>query len=169
MTRLTPRVLYLAGFAACAGLLGFALYLQYYQAQDPCPLCVFQRIAFIVMMVLFLVAGLHAPRRTGAIVYSSALFITAAVGAAIAARHVWLQHLPKDRVPSCGPGLDYMLKKFPFTQVLDKVLKGSGECAEAGWRMLGLSIAEWSLFWLVVLGGYAIYAAVVSAKRARRA
>ena len=152
-----PRLGYAAGFLVCAGLMGFALYLQYYEYQDPCPLCLLQRVVYIVLMALFLVAALHGPGRVGATVYGGLLFVVAAIGAVIATRHVWLQHLPKDRVPECGPGLEYMLRKFPLTQALEKVLTGSGECAEAGWTLLGLTIAGWSLVWFVLLGAFALY------------
>ena len=153
----TLRLGYAAGFLVCAGLMGFALYLQYYEYQDPCPLCLLQRVVFIVLMALFLVAALHGPGRVGATVYGGLLFVVAAIGAVIATRHVWLQHLPKDRVPECGPGLEFMLRKFPLTQALEKVLTGSGECAEAGWTLLGLTIAGWSLLWFVLLGAFALY------------
>ena len=161
----SPRIGYLAGFLACAGLIAYALYLQYYEYQNPCPLCILQRIVFIVLMAVFLIAGIHGPRRTGAYVYSGLLTGIAAIGAAVATRHVWLQHLPKDKVPECGPGLEYMLNKFPLTQALEKILHGSGECAEAGWTMLGLSIAEWSLVWFVLLGALAVVIAVAARKR----
>jgi len=88
---------------------------------------------------------------------------------AIAARHVWLQSLPKDRIPECGPGLEYMLKKLPFTQALEKILTGSGECAEVGWTFLGLSIAGWSLVWFVLFGGFALYLTLAGMRRIRRA
>jgi disulfide bond formation protein DsbB len=107
-------------------------------------------------MAVFLIAAIHGPRRLGAYVYSGLLVVIALIGAAIAARHVWLQHLPADRVPACGPGLEYMLDRFPLSQALEKIFRGSGECAEAGWTLLGLSIAEWSLIWLVLLGVLAI-------------
>jgi len=152
-----PRLGYAAGFLVCAGLIGSALYLQYYEYQDPCPLCLLQRVVYIVLMALFLVAALHGPGRVGATVYGGLLFVVAAIGAVIATRHVWLQHLPKDRVPECGPGLEFMLRKFPLTQALEKVLTGSGECAEAGWTLLGLTIAGWSLLWFVLLGAFALY------------
>jgi len=152
-----PRLGYAAGFLVCAGLMGFALYLQYYEYQDPCPLCLLQRVVFIVLMALFLVAALHGPGRVGATVYGGLLFAVAAIGAVIATRHVWLQHLPKDRVPECGPGLEFMLRKFPLTQALEKVLTGSGECAEAGWTLFGLTIAGWSLVWFVLLGAFALH------------
>ena len=165
LSKLTPRLGYLAGLLICGALFAFALYLQYYEYQNPCPLCILQRIAFIAMMVVFLAGAIHDPRRTGAIIYSTLLVIIAAIGAGIATRHVWLQHLPKDQVPECGPGLEYMLNKFPLTQALEKVFRGSGECAEVGWTFLTLSIAEWSLAWFVLLGVLAVYIGAAARKR----
>src|SRR5215203_5100902 len=94
----TPRAGYLVGFLVCGGLILYALYLQYYEYQNPCPLCILQRVVYIVLMVVFLAAALHGPRRTGAVIYSSLLAVISLVGAGIATRHVWLQHLPKDKV-----------------------------------------------------------------------
>jgi disulfide bond formation protein DsbB len=162
--QLTPRLGYLAGFLACGGLFAFALYLQYYEYQNPCPLCILQRVAYIALMVVFLVGAAHGPRRIGAYCYSALLVIISAIGAGIATRHVWLQHLPPDKVPECGPGLTYMLNKFPLTQALEKVFRGSGECAEVGWTFLTLSIAEWSLVWFVLLGALAVTVAVIARK-----
>ena len=156
---LTPRLGYLAGFLICGGLILYALYLQYYEYQDPCPLCLLQRVVYIALMVVFLLGALHGPRRTGAIVYSTLLVLVSLIGAGVAARHVWLQHLPKDKVPECGPGLGYILDRFPLVNALEKIFRGSGECAEAGWRLMGLSIAEWSLVWFVLLGAYAVFVA----------
>ena len=157
---MTTRFGYALGFFVCAGLIGFAYYLEYFQNQEPCPLCMLQRIAYIDMMIVFAVAAIHGPARRGAILYSGLLFVMAAMGAGIAARQVWLQHLPADKVPACGPGLEYMLERFPLMDALKKIFTGSGECAEASWRFLGLSIAEWSLAWLVVLGVFAVYVAL---------
>jgi protein dithiol:quinone oxidoreductase len=164
---MTPRLGYLVGFLVCAALLGFALYLQHVQGEDPCPLCILQRIAFMGMGAVFLVGALHGPARRGAIAYSTLAAFVAIIGGAIAGRQVWLQSLPKDKVPACGPGLEYMLDRFPLSQALQKILAGSGECAEAGWRFLGLTIAGWSLAWFVVLGVLAIVIAVRA--RPRRA
>jgi len=163
-----PRLHFALGFIACAGLLGFAYYLQYYDYQDPCPLCILQRIAFMALAAIFLVAALHGPGRTGTIVYGGMLLLVAGIGVAIATRHVWLQNLPKDRIPECGPGLEYMLRKLPLTQVLEKILAGSGECAEIGWKFLGLSIAGWSLAWFVLFGVFAIYLALAGLKQVRQ-
>jgi len=147
----SSRAGYVIGALACAGLLAFALYLQYHEFQDPCPLCILQRIAFIALMVVFAVAAIHGPTQVGIYVYSFLLGAIELFGGSVAARQVWLQHLPADRVPACGPGLDYMLDRFPLTLALQKILKGSGECAEVSWRFMGLSIAEWSLVWFILL------------------
>jgi disulfide bond formation protein DsbB len=160
-----PRFGYALGFLVCAGLLGIALYLQYYEYQDPCPLCILQRTVYMALMAGFLVAALHGPGRLGAMVYGGLLTLTAGIGAAIAARHVWLQHLPPDRVPECGPGLEFTLRKFPLAQALEKILAGSGQCAEAGWKFLGLTIAGWSLVWFVLLGAFAVYLVLVARRR----
>jgi len=163
----TPRLGYALGCLVCAGLIGFALYLQYYEFQEPCPLCILQRVVYMTLMGLFLVAALHGPARVGSMVYGGLLFVVAGAGAAIATRHVWLQHLPGHQVPECGPGLEYMLRKFPLWQTLEKVFAGSGECAEAGWTFLGLSIAGWSLVWFVLLGAFAVYLTIAAVRRSR--
>jgi protein dithiol:quinone oxidoreductase len=161
---LLPRLGYALGFLVCAGLIGFALYLQYYEYQDPCPLCLLQRIVYIALMVVFLVAAVHGPARTGTTIYGAFAFLAAGIGVAIATRHVWLQHLPKDQVPQCGPSLEFMFRKYSVFQTLEKVLGGSGQCAEVGWKFLGLSIAEWSLIWFIVFALYAIYIVLLARK-----
>jgi len=164
---LAPRLGYALGFLACAGLIGFAFYLQYYEYQDPCPLCLLQRMVYIALMALFLVAAVHGPGRTGAMIYGGLLALTAAAGTAVATRHVWLQHLPPDAVPECGPSLEFMLRKYPAFQAFEKIFGGTGQCAEAGWKFLGLTIAGWSLVWFVLLGALAVYLTVVAARKSR--
>ncbi len=154
---MNPRLGYVVGTVICAGLLGFGFYLQYVDGQEPCPLCIFQRVAFIALGLIFLVAALHGPRKTGAIVYTVLGGIAAGSGAALAGRHVWLQNLPADQVPACGPGLSYMMERYSLMRILEKVLTGSGECAEAGWKFLGLTIAGWSLVWFILLGGLMVW------------
>ena len=157
---MTTRLGYVIGLIVCVGLLGFALYLQYFENQEPCPMCVLQRVAFIAMLGVFAVAALHNPLRRGAFFYSGTIVTIAMIGGAIAGRQVWLQNLPPNKVPACGPGLAYMLDRFPLLQALKKILAGSGECAEATWRFFGLTIAGWSLVWFVILGIFAIMIAV---------
>lgn len=159
------RTTYLLGFVICAALLGYALFAEYHLGLMPCPLCVFQRIAFIWMGVWFLVGGLHAPRFGGRWVYRVLVVLGAIAGIVIAARHLWLQSLPPDQVPSCGPGLNYMLDAFPLSQVLKLVFTGSGECAQINWTFLGLSMPFWTLVWYVLLGIWALLARRIAAKR----
>jgi protein dithiol:quinone oxidoreductase len=147
----------LAAFAVCAALLAFALYTQLHGGLVPCPLCIFQRIAFTGTGLVFLVAGLHAPRAVaGQRVYGVLALVAAGVGAGIAGRHVWIQHLPADQVPSCGPGLDYMRELMPLSGVIRKVLTGSGECAKVDWTLFGLSMAEWGLVWFLILAAWSL-------------
>jgi disulfide bond formation protein DsbB len=150
------RAAYLLGFVVCAGLMGWALYLQYGLDLEPCPLCVFQRVAVIATGAICLVAAIHNPGRAGAALYAVLATITAGTGAAIAAWHVWIQAQPKGSVPACGMGLDYMLDTLPLTDVIARVLKGSGECAEAGWIFLGLGIPAWTFVFFVAMVAAAI-------------
>jgi len=138
------RAAYLLGFLVCAGLIGWALWLQYGEGLEPCPLCMFQRVAVVAVGIVFLIAAIHNPRRRGAAFYALLTLIFAGAGAAFAARQIWLQALPKDQVPACGMGIGYMMETLPFTEVIRKVLEGSGECAEKAWVFLGLSIAGWA-------------------------
>jgi disulfide bond formation protein DsbB len=145
------RIGYVLGFLVCLCLMGYALYLQYVLNLDPCALCVLQRVCVIAMGVIFLVAIFHNPGRAGATVYAILQLLVGGTGAALAARQVWLQSLPKDQVPACGMSLDYMLETLPFTETLKKVFEGSGECAEKGWEFLHLSIAGWTLVFFVAM------------------
>lgn len=150
------RPAYLLGFFVCAALMGWALWLQYGEGLEPCPLCMFQRVSVSAVGLVFLIAAIQDPRRTGAAFYALLTLILAGAGAAFAARQVWLQALPKDQVPACGMGLSYMMGTLPFTDVVRKVLEGSGECAEKGWVFLGLSIAGWSFVFFVSMIAAAI-------------
>lgn len=157
------RVQFLLGFAACLALLAYALYTQYYGGLLPCPLCTFQRGAFLALGLVFLLGALHAPRnRRARGAYSVLAALCAGVGVAIAGRHVWLQNLPADQVPACGPDLSYMMEAFPLADVLRKVFTGSGECAEVDWTFLGLAMPAWSLVWFVVLAAWALLAGLRS-------
>jgi protein dithiol:quinone oxidoreductase len=148
--RWSYRVMFLVGFLVCAALLGFALYTEHYWGLIPCPLCIFQRIGFIVMGVFFLLGGLHAPAGRGRWVYGGGALLGALFGIAVAVRHLWIQSLPPDQVPACGPNLGYMFDAFPFAKMLKMVFTGSGECAKVE-PILGLPIPAWSLLWFVAL------------------
>jgi len=133
--------------------MSFALFfLQRYMGFSPCPLCIFQRIGLMIMGGFALIAAIFDPKSK---IVRLLLWLGSLAGigwaAAVAARHVWLQHLPADQVPSCGPGLDYWLDTLPMQQVLKEVFAGSGECASIEWTFMGLSIPEQSLILFSIL------------------
>lgn len=140
------RLTNLGIFLAALGAMLAALWLQHYQHLEPCPLCIFQRYAMISLGLIALLAFLHGPKSAlGRRVYAGLTLLAALGGISVAARHVWLQHLPPEDVPACGPGLDYWMDTFPFHEVLMKVFKGSGECAVVDWTFLGLALPAWTL------------------------
>lgn len=139
------------GFALCASFIAYALYTQYYGGLNPCNLCIFQRLAFIALGIVFLLAALHNPDGVGRYVYATLGLITGGVGAAIAGRHVWIQHNPPEGLVSCGGDLSYLMDAYPFTKVISLVLQGSGDCTTIDWQFLGFSMPEVTLFWFVVL------------------
>lgn len=148
------------GAIACAALLAYAMHVQFNLGLEPCPLCIFQRVAFAALGVVFAIAAVHAPRRGGGRrVYGVLGLIAGAAGIAVAGNHVRLQHLPPDQVPACGPGLDYMLESMPIGGVVRRVMTGSGECANVDWTFWGLSMPAWSLAWFVALTAWFAYAA----------
>lgn len=157
MTPLSFRQLFALGFLACAFAMAFALYLQYVKGQEPCPLCVLQRVAMIGTGLFFLIGALHGPAARGRWVYAGLTGTAALIGVAIAARHVWLQSLPPDQVPACGPTLDYLLDVLPLREVLTTVLRGDADCAKIGAQWLGLSLPWWTL---MAFSGLALYAAL---------
>ena len=151
------RVLNLAGFLVCAGMIGFAMYAQYVLLLDPCPLCILQRIAVIAVGAIFLLMALHDPNAWGRRVYAVLLGIAALAGVGVAGWHVRLQHLPPAEVPACGPGLNYMLENFPLGDALRMIFEGSGECAAVAWKFLGLSMPAWVLISIVGLGAFGLW------------
>ena len=150
----SARAAYIIVAFVSFGLIGVALVLQHAVGLDPCPLCIFQRMAYFALALFALIAASLIPRRAsrwfGVLALASAL-----TGVGIAGRHVWLQMNPQGL--SCGPGLAAMLENFPLTDVLPKVFRGSGDCSEAAWTLLGLTIADWSLLWFVILSVATIF------------
>ena len=158
-TRRDRRWANLAGAGIVAGLIGYALFAEYVLGLAACPLCIFQRVAFIAGGLVFLAAGLHSPSGIGARGYGLVALAANVTGGAIAARHVYIQNLPADQVPpDCGAGLDYLLDVFGPLEAVRMVLTSSGECAEINWQFLGLSMPGWALVWFVLLGGLAVAA-----------
>ncbi len=151
------RLANVAGFLACAGLMAYALYAEYVLFLMPCPLCVFERLAVITLGIIFLIAAMHNPGAIGRRVYSGLVFLAAAAGVGVAGWHVYMQSLPVEEIPTCGPGLEFLWDTFPVMEALKMVFAGSGECADVVWRFLGLSMPVWVLISLIVVGVYGVW------------
>ena len=137
-------------FAACAGLLAYAYYAQYYLYLEPCPLCILQRVVVLLLGLNALIALIHAPKTRVRRVYAINGAGLGALGFLVSGRHVYLQSLPPDKVPECGPGLEYLLDTLPFNQAIMKIFTGSGECASVDWTFAGLSMPAWVLVAMVL-------------------
>lgn len=143
---LSPRRVFVGlVLLALIAMLFARLYLQAFLGLEACPLCMAQRVFVVSWGVIALIAAVHNPRSWGIQVYAALCGLAAWAGAGVAARHVWLQHLPADQVPACGPSLDYMLENLPFREMLSIVLAGDGNCAKIDWTFLGFSIPEQTL------------------------
>lgn len=152
------RIQCLAGFLVCAALLAYAYYVQFALGVEPCPMCIFQRIVFISLGIVFLVAAIHAPAARGRRVYAIILGLVACVGVGIAARHLWVQHQPPNPFAGCAPGWNYMISNFPIGKTLRMAFTGTADCAKVSWRILGLSMPFWSMLSFILLGAGGLWA-----------
>ena len=149
---------FLLGFALCAGLLAYALFVQFRLGIQPCPFCIFQRLAFAALGVVFLMGALHNPRSPGGRkLWGLLALVAAAVGAGIAGRHTWVQLHPPE-LPTCSPSWNFLVEQNSWLGVVRKVLLATGDCANIDWQFLGLSMPMWSLAWFAILGLAALYA-----------
>ena len=143
------RSAYLTGFLLCAAVIAYALYLQYVQMLEPCPMCWFQRLAVVALGLVFLVGVVMNPGKPGARLIARLALVTGGGGALLAARHLYIQSMPADALPSCGMGITYMLESLPFMDVFARALKGSVECNKID-LILGLPIPAWTLIFFVL-------------------
>ena len=143
----------------CVVLLSFGFYLEYFQNLSPCPLCLLQRLFYFMILLInvFSLFLLSAVRYKITSLCISTFF--SLLGAITAGRQVWLQHLPSDQIPECGPGAAYLLEVYPLQKVLEIIYRGSGSCAETLWEFLGLSIAGWSTIFFIFLLTYSLASA----------
>lgn len=152
------RLQFAAGFIVCVALLGYAHYEQFVEGIEPCPMCIFQRIALEVMGLLFLLGALFNPRERGRKAYALLILLGACAGVAIAARHLWVQHQPPDPMAGCAPGWNYMIENFPLSKALKMAFTGHADCAQITWTLFGLSMPFWTLVCYVLLGAGAVWA-----------
>ena len=143
--RLPPQGLNSIGASACVGLIAVALFMQYMMELNPCYLCIVQRVFVITTGFILLIASLHNPGRGGQRVYALFGALSAVSGAGFSIRQLWLQSLPEDKVPACGPSADYLFDSLPLRDALSMLLRGDGNCAEVQWALLDLSIPAWTL------------------------
>ncbi|MBS0199483.1 MAG: disulfide bond formation protein B [Proteobacteria bacterium] len=152
------RARFLLGFLACAGLLGYAFYVQFRLGIEPCNFCILQRIAFAALGTVFLVGSVIAPKSPSTRKWLVVLaLIPAIAGAGVALRHVWVQYFPPP-MAGCGAPMSFMLDMMPVQSVLRKVLTASGDCSNINWAFLGLTMPAWCAIWFIGLGIWAIAA-----------
>jgi disulfide bond formation protein DsbB len=131
----------------CHELLVLAYYFQYVKGLNPCPLCILQRVVVVALMVWFLFLAITNVKKGGVLnrLINGLASLTALAGVIVAGRQVWLQHLPADEVPACGPSLEYMMDMFTGSELLNELFRGSGECAKVDWTLFGFSMPEYTL------------------------
>lgn len=146
------RSLAFFGLAICVASMLFAVfYLERTLFLDPCPLCILDRVVIMALGVIFLISWVHGPRTIFTKIYGVLCILLSATGIGLASRHIWLQNLPKDQVPECGPDIYFMLDTLPLFDVLKKTLTGSGSCADVSWTFADLTIPEQTLILFVIL------------------
>jgi len=154
---MTSRQGNLLGFAAALSLLAYAYYSQFVLHLEPCPLCIFQRVGVLASGFLFLLAAAHDPVGWGRRVYAGLLGLAALATIGVALRHLYIQSLPEGSIPSCGASFDFLRKIYSPSELVVKVLTGSGECAKVTWTFLGLAMPAWVLIAALVLGAYGLW------------
>lgn len=143
-------------FLTCTAMMLAAAYMEHVMKMIPCSLCITQRGFVVLTGLLALAAAVHNPAVTGRRIYASLGIISPLLGACFAGRQLWLQSLPADQVPACGPGLAYMFEVFPFMDALKLLLQGDGNCAHVD-KILGLSLAAWTFIAFIGLAGANLY------------
>ncbi len=155
---LEVRPFNLMAAAVCVVLLSYAYYSQFVLGLEPCPLCIFQRIAMIALLLVFLVAAALGGGPLRSRIMAGLLGATAVSGAGISAWHIRQQHLPGDEWAACGADLGYMIEVFSFWETLQMAFTGTGDCAEVDWAFLGLSMPAWVGIFFLLLGSAGVWA-----------
>ena len=165
--RLNLKILSLIGFITCLVLLASAYYFQFALDMEPCPLCIMQRVATLMVALGCLAGFFLASRPLGLLASSIWTLLSSLFGFYLSQHHNWLQGLPADQVPSCGPSLEYMIDAFPIMEVITVLLRGNGNCAEVSWSFVGLTMPGWLM---IFFAGFALASIVgiYSAWKARK-
>jgi protein dithiol:quinone oxidoreductase len=158
MIKISPRLIYSFGLFFSIGLVAFSLYLQFHQGLEPCPLCLVQRGLVILLGLLCGIGIFFTPaQRLARWTYAGIITLIALIGAASTLRKIWLEQLPSEKIPPCGPGLQYMLDHLPFHQTLKVLLMGSGDCSKMEWQFLGIALSGWTLLAFLVFIGLGLW------------
>lgn len=165
MFPISNRMISLGVFIACVALLATAYVFEYMFYMDPCPLCIMQRIAVLLVGIAGLLGFLLARNQIARMASGIFMVLSALLGVGVAGRHVWIQSLPADQVPTCGPSLEYMVDTLPWAEVLTVMLRGNGNCADSHWAFLGLSMPQWVLVWFVGFAVVGVYLVIKKGKK----
>jgi protein dithiol:quinone oxidoreductase len=157
MTLPSIRITFLLLFLGCTGLILIGLYMQHGMGLYPCPLCITQRVFIIACGFTALTAFIVNPKSMGTKIFGSIGLILAMAGGSFSSRQLWLQSLPEDQAPACGPALEYLLENFPLMDALSVLLRGDGNCAKVEWTLFGVSIAGWTLVAFVGLAAFNVW------------
>lgn len=165
----TPRSGNAVGAAACAAMMGFALFVQHGLGLEPCSMCVLQRVATISLGVVFLIAAVHAARGWGRYVYAALTTLIAAAGMSVSIRQLWIMAQPKGAVEACGAGVWDLLGILPLHEALALVFKGGGDCQDDSFTLLGLPLPAGVLLCLAALAAWSLYVNVFANRGGGRA
>jgi len=157
VTYLTRRQLSILGSLICLAVLCVAYFLETYRGVQPCPLCLLQRLAFLIMGIVFLLNAFDPHNNALSLFYAFTNAVVGLFGAGVAVRQIWLQHLPKGEVPLCGASFERMFQLYPTLDAFKKILQNSGDCAAITYQIMGLGLAEWSLVMFAFLFILCIY------------
>jgi disulfide bond formation protein DsbB len=152
------RIVSLSVALGCGALLLVAvLYFQEYLGLEPCYLCITQRVFVAIVGIIFLFAAIHNPNSRGQKIYAGLGLLGAVGGSYFSAKQLWLQNLPEDSIPTCGPPVDYLFDVFPASEVITMLIRGDGNCAKVQWELLGVSMPGWVLLMFVAMAGVGIF------------
>lgn len=132
-------------FIGCTALILIGMYMEHVMKLIPCPLCITQRVFIILVGLIGLIAFIHNTQNIGKTIYGALGALAAIIGSGFSIRQLYLQSLPADQAPACGPDVVYLLENFPLWDALSVLLRGDGNCSEVSWTMLGISIPGWTL------------------------
>lgn len=155
---------YLLGFVSCFAIVALALVIQTQYDLEPCPLCISQRIVFMGLGALFLIAAFIPPTNFFKKIFTGLQVLTALGGAGVAIRHWYLQANKESMIADCGVGFDYMFENFPLEKAFKLLFRGTGDCAAIDWTFLGLTLPQLALISFIAYVIYAVYLLTLNQK-----